>query len=213
MQSRVEQFLETIEFDAVDTGLADFRLAREEFHKLTGEYEESEPWFETRMTMFLDWYLLDRKGPDDLTPNERYLKKHGALMPPTDRKQFEMFNVTLRSTFQIEKIAGDTLILNDLISGGQWKARWILPSVGLSIDDIFNSRLFFVDGDIEVGRSAVLHPTDAHEAIFEIVERAKREHMPAQQTVYYLDKVKLKLDRYSNVKIRHVYKYPTDVVF
>ncbi|MBN2671662.1 MAG: hypothetical protein JXX29_08305 [Deltaproteobacteria bacterium] len=209
----MEQILEMLQQDAAETGLADFRLAREEFHRLTGEFEEGEPWFETRMTMFMDWYLLDRKGPDDLTPNERFLNKRGAELSPTDKKQFELLNVTLRSIFQIEKKNGSDLLVEDLLSGGQWKARWTLPSVGLALDDIFNSRLFMIDGKLEIGRSAVLHPVDAHDAIFDIVDRAQKENMPARQMVYYLDKVKLKLDRYSNVKIRHVYKYPTDVVF
>lgn len=213
MQSKVEQYLGAVEREAVNSGLADFRLARAEFHKLTGEFEETEPWFETRMTMFLDWYLLDRKGPDGLTPNERYIRSHSKTLNAATLHQHQHLNCTLRSTFQILKKVGDELLLEDLIAGGQWKAKWTLPAVGITPDDVFNSRLILVAEELEIGRGAVLHPSDAHEAIFEIVDRAAREHLPVDQTVYYLDKVKLKLDRYSNVKIRHVYKYPTDVVF
>ncbi|MBN2528498.1 MAG: hypothetical protein JXR76_19070 [Deltaproteobacteria bacterium] len=213
MQSRIESYMELLERDASKAGLADFRLAREEFHKLTGEFEEGEPWFETRMTMFMDWYLLDRKGPGGKTPIEKYLAQHEFELNDEDLRIFQRLNVTLRSSFQIQKIKGDQLLLEDLILGGQWKCRWVLPSVGLKTDDIFNSRLILVGDEIEVGRGAVLHPVDAHEALFEILDRARREHLPVTKTVYYLDKVKLKLDRYSNVKIRHVYKYPTEVVF
>jgi hypothetical protein len=213
MQSRIEPYMEILERESASAGLADFRLAREEFHKLTGEFEEAEPWFETRMTMFMDWYLLDRKGPDDLTPVEKYLATHNDILSDDELRAFQNLNVSMRSTFQIHKIKGDELLLEDLILGGQWLTRWILPFAGLKVDDIFNSRLFLTESDIEVGRGAVLHPTDAQDALFDIIDRARREHMSPNNTVCYLDKVKLKLDRYSNVKIRHVYKYPTDVVF
>ena len=209
----MDQYMEVLERDASSAGLADFRLAREEFHKLTGEFEEGEPWFETRMTMFMDWYLLERKDSNGLTPVTRYLVAHQDDLDDADLQAFQQLRVSMRSTFQIQKISGDNLLLEDLILGGQWKARWILPFAGLKTDDIFNSRLILSGTEIEVGRGAVLHPTDAHEALFDIVDRARRNHMPLNQAVCYLDKVKLKLDRYSNVKIRHVYKYPTDVVF
>ena len=211
--SYIDPYMEILETESASAGLADFRLAREEFHKLTGEFEEGEPWFETRMTMFMDWYLLERSGSQGHTPVERYLMAHGDHLNDQDLRAFRNLNVSMRSTFQIQKIHGDVLLLEDLILGGQWKARWTLPFAGLKADDIFNSRLILAETEIEVGRGAVLHPTDAHEALFDIVDRARRDHMPLIQTVCHLDKVKLKLDRYSNVKIRHVYKYPTDVVF
>ncbi|MBN2716695.1 MAG: hypothetical protein JXX14_12655 [Deltaproteobacteria bacterium] len=205
--------MEILQRESAAAGLADFRLAREEFHRLTGEFEEGEPWFETRMTMFMDWYLLERKDKSGHTPVAKYLIAHGDNLSDDDLRSFQNLNVSMRSTFQIQKMSGDILLLEDLILGGQWKAHWILPFAGLKVDDIFNSRIILADSEIEVGRGAVLHPTDAHEALFDIVDRARREHMPLSQTVCHLDKVKLKLDRYSNVKIRHVYKYPTDVVF
>lgn len=214
MKLTLENYIENVQNNAVDTGLTDFRLAREEFHKLAGEFEEGESWFEVRMTMFLDWYLLERKGQDELTPNQRYMKEFGHLLSEVELQQHELLNVTLRSTFQIiSKLKDDWLLLEDIISGGHWKAKWTLPAVGLKADDILNSRLIMHNDNLQIGRGAVLHPSEAHDVIFEIIERAKKELFPPQKLVYYLDKAKLKLDRYSNVKIRHVYKYPTEVVF
>jgi hypothetical protein len=36
--------------------------------------------------------------------------------------------------------------------------------------------------------------------------------MPPRELVDHLDKMRLKLDRYSNVRIRHVYQYPDDAI-
>jgi hypothetical protein len=59
----------------------------------------------------------------------------------------------------------------------------------------------------------VLHPPEAHEAIFAIIARATAENYPTASLVDHLDKMRLKLDRYSNVRIQHVYRYPGDAPF
>ena len=104
------------------------------------------------------------------------------------------------------------LELDDLGGGGRWCATWTLPSIGLAVGDIVDTRIVLVDGVPTVGRSAVLHPREAHEAIEKIVARARGAGMPPRDLVDHLDKMRLKLDRYSNVRIRHVYQYPDDAI-
>ena len=212
MHDSYEAYVERLQQYTTREGLSDLRLAREEFHRLTGEFEEGEPWFETRMRMFLDWYLLDRRGPNDITPVEGFLETNRSMLDEADRKQFEHLTVTLRSVFKIVRMRGDSLLLDDLAGGGQWLARWILPTVGIKKNDILNSRMALFDGTVTIGRGAVLHPREALESVEGIVARAFREEMPARQIVDHLDKMRLKLDRYSNVKIRHVYQYPDDAL-
>jgi hypothetical protein len=107
MLSTYEDHLELIQTNAMRDGLTGFRLAREEFHNLTGKFEDGEPWFELRMTMFLDWYLLDRVGQDHLTPVERFLTYRGDELTPKDRLQMEYLTVTWRSVFQIIEVKDD----------------------------------------------------------------------------------------------------------
>ena len=212
MEVSYEVYIERLQQYATREGLSDLRLARDEFHRLTGEFEEGEPWFEVRMRMFLDWYLLDRRGLDDKTPVESFIETNRNMLDDADRNQFEDLTVTLRSVFKIVRMRGDSLLLDDLAGGGQWLARWILPTVGLKKNDILNSRMVLFDNTPTIGRGAVLHPREALESVEKIVTRAYREEMPARQIVDHLDKMRLKLDRYSNVKIRHVYQYPDDAL-
>jgi len=205
-----DYFIERVQHAATRGGLADVRLAREEFHNLTGKFEEGEPWFELRMNMFHDWYLLDRRGVDGATPVERFIDDHRDRIDPTELPQFEHLTVTLRSVFRLLSIKGKALQLDDLAGGGRWEARWTLPTVGLALGDIIDSRIVMFDGQPITGRGAVLHPREAHEAVETIVNRARREGMRPREVVDHLDKMRLKLDRYSNVRIRHVYQYPGD---
>ncbi|MDD5309758.1 MAG: hypothetical protein PHU25_20770, partial [Deltaproteobacteria bacterium] len=133
--------LERIQAAATRDGLDEVKRAREEFHELTGPFEDGEPWFELRMTMFLDWYLLDRRGGDDLTPAERFLDETWNDLKPQERAEFESLTVTLRSVFRVEDQRGDQLTLTDLAGGGRWVARCTIPTVGLARENIFDSRL------------------------------------------------------------------------
>jgi len=102
-----DDLLERIQAEAVSEGLDEIRLAREEFHKLTGEFDEGEPWYDLRMHMFQDWYLLDRVGPEGLTPTELYLVNNRARLGPEDTAQVLNLTVTLRSVFRIARIRGE----------------------------------------------------------------------------------------------------------
>jgi hypothetical protein len=214
MLATYEEYFERIEAEAVKEGLDDLRLAREEFHNLTGRFEDGEPWFEQRMTMFLDWYLLDRPGRDGMTPVERLLTSRGGDLNGEERAQMEHFTVSLRSLFRILDAKNELLMLEDLVRGGLWQAHPTYTAVGLNKGDVLGARIVFFEGHpILVARSVVLHPPEAHEAIFAIIARAKAENYPTASLVDHLDKMRLKLDRYSNVRIQHVYRYPGDAPF
>lgn len=212
MEGTHEILLERLQAHATRNGLDDARLAREEFHRRTGEFLEGEPWYEVRMDMFLDYFLLDRPGPDGRTAVESYLAARAGVLSGAERRNLESLAVSLRSVFRLRRIRGAELLLDDLGGGGRWRAGWTLPSVGLSAGDIIDARIVLLDGIAAVGRSAVLHPREAHDAIGRIVERARGAGMPPRELVDHLDKMRLKLDRYSNVRIRHVYQYPDDAV-
>jgi hypothetical protein len=212
MDGVYESMLERLQAHATRDGLDDARLAREEFHRRTGEFVEGEPWCELRMSMFLDYYLLDRPSADGATPAEAFLAAHGDELSSAQRRGFEHLTVTLRSVFRLRRLRGSELVLDDLGGGGRWRVRWTLPSIGLTAGDVIDTRIVLIDGEATTGRSGVLHPREAHEAIEKIVARARAAGMPPRELVDHLDKMRLKLDRYSNVRIRHVYQYPGDAV-
>jgi hypothetical protein len=205
-----EDYLSEIEKDAVRDGYGEFRLAREEFHNAAGVFEDGEPWFETRMKMFMDWYLLDRICHVGMTPLEAYLMEHGNTLAPEHLRQMEMLSTTLRSVFRIVKVQGNTLTLDDLASGGQWEVEATTPVAGLEKDDIVDARIALFKGCMILCPAVVLHQKEAREDIYTIVARAKAEKMPARELVDHLDMMRLKLDRYSNVRIQHIYRYPGD---
>ena len=213
MLNRLEDYLDAIQQEAIQDGLNDFRLAREEFHNLTGKFQDGEPWFELRMNMFIDWYLLDRPGRDQLTPTERFLCQLAHRLSEAEQRQMAYLTTTLRSVFQVLDVGDRQLRLHDLAAGGHWHVHSALPTIGFRKDDILDTRIIFWQDRPTLGRGTVLHPREANETIGAIIAEAKQKGMPARELTDHLDKMRLKLDRYSNVRIQHVYRYPDHAVF
>ena len=210
MLDTYEDYLDELEKDAVQDGYGEFRLAREEFHNNTGVFEDGEPWFEIRMKMFMEWYLLERIGHSGMTPLESYLVVNGATLEKDVFRQMEALSGTHRAVFCISKIEGRQLALEDLAAGGHFEVTGISPTVGLEKDDIIQARLALFHGTMILCPTVVLHPKEARDDVRTIIARARAEKMPPRELTDHLDKMRLKLDRYSNVRIQHIYKYPGD---
>jgi hypothetical protein len=213
MLETYQDYLDMVEDDATSSGIADFRLAREEFHNASGKFEDGEPWFELRMKMFIEWYLLDRVGPAGMTPIESFIVTRGGDFSPRERVQLEQLTATLRSVFRITRTKGASLAFEDLALGGVWEVESTTPTAGLERDDIIQTRIIDFNDKLIICYGTVLHPKEAREAVISIIARAKAEGMPNRELVDHLDKMRLKLDRYSNVRINHIYRYPTDAPF
>ena len=210
MLETYEDYLAELEKEAVRDGYSEFRLAREEFHNNTGVFEDGEPWFEIRMKMFMEWYLLERIGHSGMTPLETYLFRNGETLERDVYRRMEALNNTHRAVFCISKIDGRHLSLEDLAAGGHFEVTGIMPTVGLEKDDIIEARSALFDDVMILCPTVVLHPKEAREDVRTIIARARGEKMPPRELTDHLDKMRLKLDRYSNVRIQHIYRYPGD---
>src|SRR5258708_22135542 len=58
----------------------------EYFTATGGEVHEDDACFEQRMQGFFNYYLFDRKGPDGITPVQRYLRERGATLGGQDKE-------------------------------------------------------------------------------------------------------------------------------
>ncbi|MCU0663360.1 MAG: hypothetical protein MUC50_13670 [Myxococcota bacterium] len=193
-------------------GLDDFTRARQEYHGLSGTFEDSEPCFELRSTMFLEWYLLDRLGDDGLTPAERLLA-NDALLSDDEKTQLSYLCLSGRYGFEVIETRGASVLIETLGTGARFLARSIATTVGLVRGDMICARLFYFTSEPTFAKSIVLHPPEARATIREISQRAAATRMEPRVLAQHLDKMKLKLDRYSNVRIQHVYRYPGAELF
>ena len=188
--------------------VVDVRRARREFQELTGKTEEDESWFEQRMTLFLEWYVLDRPGPTGLTPAQRFLVEEQGELKGHEPEIFEGLTATQRSLYRLDRWHSGRIEFTDMIGGGSWSVYQDQPMVGLQKGDLIDARLVPFRGDLYLGRGLIFHPRVAADHILRMLEEAHGRGLLSFALVDLLASLRLRFDRYRNVKVQHVYRIP-----
>ncbi len=193
-----------------DTQMVEVRRARREFQELTGKFEEDEPWFEQRMTLFLEWYVLDRPCGDGLIPVEQFVIKEARHLEDKELEIFEGLTATHRTLVRIDRWQAGRIELTDMIGGGMWSVQQEDPMVGLQKGDFLDLRIVPFRGDLYIGRGLIFHPRVAKDCIQKTLEEAHAKGLLSFDLVNVLASQRLRFDRYRNFKVKHVYRLPED---
>jgi hypothetical protein len=193
-----------------ERNLVEVRRARREFQELTGRFEEDEPWFEQRMTLFLEWYVLDREGPTGLTPAEQFMVEEHAQLGDEERDVFAGFCATHRTLVRIERWQEARLGVTDMIGGAVWSVHQGDAMVGLQKGDLLDVRLVPFRGLLHFGQGVIFHPRAAAETIQEILAEAHGRGLLSVDLLNLLAEQRLRFERQRNVKVRLVYRLPPD---
>ncbi len=193
-----------------ESKLVEVRRARREFQELTGRFEEDEAWFEQRMTLFLEWYVLDREGLDGLTPAEQFLQAEAATLEEEDLEIFDGFCSTQRTLVRIERCRNGRIELTDMIGGAQWSVYQSDPMVGLQKGDLLDVRIVPFCGLLHLGHGMIFHPRAATECIQEVLAEAHGRGLLSTVLLNLLASQRLRFERYRHVKVKNVYKLPPD---
>jgi hypothetical protein len=189
-----------------DEHAVEVRKARREFQDLTGKLEEDQPWFEQRMSLFLEWYVLDRLGPSGLTPAERFLAEEKPHLDEHESEIFEGMTATQRSLFRIDGWDAGRIDLTDMIGGGSWSVHQEQPMIGLMKGDLIDARIVPFRDELFLGRGMVFHPRAAVDQIVELLEAAHAAGKLSFDLVNLLASLRLRFEQYRHVKVRHIYR-------
>jgi hypothetical protein len=184
--------------------------ARREFQELAGKFEEDEPWFEQRMTLFLEWFVLDRRGRDGLTPAERFIVEKVDEIHEADREIFEGLIATQRTLARIERLdkRARRIELLDMIGGCTWSVLHEDHMAGLLRGDFLDVRIVPFRGELMLGRGIIFHPRAAQESIQAVLEAAHATGHLTFDLVDLLASQRLRFERYRNIKVQHIYRVP-----
>lgn len=139
-----------VQYASAEARTASLTQARHIFIGRTGDLFESDDAFERRICAFLEWYTLDRLGPDGRTLLHSYAQTPQASPHQELLRAWELASLSL---FSIYKMRADSCILDDLLLS----QRFVVPStaslVGLAAKDIiaarvvvFNQQAYLTDG-------------------------------------------------------------------
>jgi hypothetical protein len=179
--------------------------AREQWAEAAGRVFDDDALYEERATAFLEWFAIERPGPDGRTPAERL---RAQLDDGAERRWIDALSASHRSLFQVREVRPGALVVDDLLAGGAFEVteRRKLPGVGEG--ELFEARLVAdVTSPPEVlfSRSFQFHPREAATQVRRQAAKARAAGAPRGETLFRLARLRLRALRYGHVGADKIY--------
>jgi hypothetical protein len=187
---------------------ADVRLARDEWAGLSGRVHSDHELYGERSDAFVEWYLLERARAEGRTPIEIHLAEAGPSLDGPQRTFALALSRSYRSLFQVRRLRGGGLLVDDLIGGGVFDVEERRRLPGVAVADVFEARLV---PDLDVpyrvffSRTMLFHPRDATGAVLDEVAAARLNGEPGPRILFRLQRQRLRCLAYKHVPAARIY--------
>lgn len=191
-------------YQASLAGRTELAEAREAFEQRTGRFREQDPWYEERVQAFLDWFVCEWKGDDGLRPVDRRLQK---AEDPDARELWLALACSKRSLFRAAH-GKKRIALQELFGGMEFTVE--LPSLlteRFSHGDVFDGRLTYRNGLVEVLPGAIFHPAQVRNEVTELARRAHSEQQPRHKVLDALLRMRSRVDHHPRIRPQSIYRY------
>jgi hypothetical protein len=179
---------------------------REEWAELAGKVFDDDSLYEERATAFLEWFALERKGPDGRIPGERFLAEE--RLDDLEGRWIDALLNSHRSLFEVKQMKPGTLWLDDLLGGGVFQVTERRKLPGVADGEIFEARLVpnvVSPPELLFTRSFQFHPREAAGEVRKLAEKAKKANAPRKEFLFELARLRLKALRYGHVSASKIY--------
>jgi len=193
-----------IAFSARDE--ASLVAAREEWAERAGKVFDDDPLYEERTTAFLEWFALERPGPDGRLPAERFLAEE--RLEDLEGRWADALSRSHRSLFEVREVREGSLMLDDLLAGNAFEVTERRRLPGIDAGELFEARLV---ADIATPplvlftRAFQFHPAEAARAIKKRALAAYRAGEPPAEALFLFLRLRLKALRYGHVSAARIY--------
>jgi hypothetical protein len=200
----------------------DVRLAREEWSVQTGRVHPDHELYGERSDAFVEWYVLDRRGPDGLTAVERALLSNvespgvapgasaGAAAGAAiiDRATCLALRAAHRSLFSVRELQPGQARVDDVLGGAQFEVDERRSLRGVQPGDLFETRIL-PDPErpyrLVFSRAMLFHPRGVSTAVLEHARAARARREPRAVVLARLQRLRLRCLAYKHVAPLRIY--------
>ncbi len=140
--------------------------SKKDYQKLTGETSEDDKSHNTRMALFLEWFLLDIYAPGTQNTNlEDIIKKNESVW---DQNRLEVCrNITnnIQALFEIKKVRNNSASILNLFTGEKYLIDEGDSSQIFRKNDFFQGRIIPQQGKWSFTGHFCFHPNETHSYI------------------------------------------------
>jgi hypothetical protein len=163
---RCQKLLSTLlEFCCQPEFSEQMEIARELFSLATGKVNDEDPFYESRMAVFLQYFIFDFRLSDifsGATIFELFLQRGQSQLSLQELSEFEQLRSCARSLYRVERVHGDGVVVADLFSR---RSLFVLPLpdftlTGFDPGRIFEGRTVSFEGALHFTGAFIFHPEE-----------------------------------------------------
>ena len=163
----VRKILEQLfEFTAKSIPSEKFFEAKRSYQKETGEIYEDDKSYDTRMALFLEWYLFDNYE-DDSSKNilEKLIEENPEAWNSDQITSFKEFNKNIQGMFLVKKVKGDNVKVLNLFTDDIYLVQEKDSGLIFRKNNIFQGRIVYFQNLFYFTGNFCFHPEKTNKLI------------------------------------------------
>jgi hypothetical protein len=162
--------------------------AKKSYQKETGEIYEDDSSYNSRMALFLEWFLFDNYITEKLLSPLEILIKENSLSISTERlENYKIFTKSIQGLYIVKKIKNETIKVINLFTDENYLVQEKDSGLFFRKNDIFQGRLILFQEQFHFTGNFCFHPNKTHKYVKQEVKLINKA-----QSRYRNDLVKIK---------------------
>ncbi|MCA9672373.1 MAG: hypothetical protein KC503_42555 [Myxococcales bacterium] len=183
---------------------SEIAAARGEFDERRGRVFDDDELFTLHMSLFLEWYCLERSlSGSGRTPVLDRLAS-GADLDAESHARHLRLACSQRGLFEVTRSDAEreTVVVHDLVRGAMFRLEGV---VGVEAGEVFEGRVMPDAGRVILGPVVLFHPREARERIAALVTAAPPAQRESLEIVDRIAEMRLRYGRFRNIAVHHIY--------
>ena len=140
----------------------DILTARKDYQKTAGEIYEDDKSYESRVGMFLEWFIFDRLDPETrLTPLETLIRDNGSEGLPKELNNIQEIATNIHGLFVIKKIRYKEVVVLNLFDDKKYTVRESEGSILFQKNELVEARIILNNKEYHFSGNFCFHPKEA----------------------------------------------------
>ena len=137
-----ETLEQLFEFVAQHIPSEQIMMAKKEYQKTTGEIYDDDKSYNSRMALFLEWYLLDQYEPGTRqTVLENIIEDNSFSWTPDRLESYKDVSKNIQALFEIKKVRDNSVTVLDLFTDEKYQIEEEDSKLAFRKNDIFQGRI------------------------------------------------------------------------
>ena len=202
-----EKLEELFEFIAHHIPSEQIMLAKKEYQKTTGETYEDDKSYNSRMSLFLEWYLLDNYKPgNDITTLERITEDNLSVWSQEQIDVCKDISNNIQALYEVKKVRDNSVIVIDLFKNKKYQIDENDAKLIFRKNDIFQGRIVFHQEKWHFTGHFCFHPNKNQGFIKDEVKKISLLHLSWEKELNSLEKELSKIVKVSLKNIKYIEK-------